>query len=69
MVSAWVEAEDNFGARRVFNADSLRANGYSAIRAELESGPLAPNIRPARATRRWADDGTFLIFGQVPGAL
>lgn len=69
MVAAGVKAEDDFGARRMFKTDSLRADGYSAIRTELESGPLAPNIRPARTMGRWADDGTFLIFGQVPGAL
>jgi len=69
MVSAGVKAEDHFGTRRVFDADPLRADGYPAIRTELEGGPLAPNIRPARTARRWADDGTFLIFCPVPSAL
>jgi len=57
MVPGGVEAEDNFGACRVFDADPLRADGHPAIRAELESGPLASNIRPARTARGWADGG------------
>ena len=68
-MSAGVKAEDDFGAWRVLDADTLGADGYTAVRAELESGPLAPNIRPAGTARCWADDGTFLIFCQVPGSL
>jgi len=68
-VPAGVEAENDFGAWRMFEADTLWANRHTAIGAELESGSLAPNIRPTGAARGWADHGAVLVFGQVPGTL
>lgn len=63
MVPTGVETEDDFGTWRVLEADMFGADGHTAIRAEFEGGPLAPNIRPAGAARRWADDGALLVFG------
>ena len=55
-MAAGVEAEDDFGTWRVFEADLLGADRYTTIGAELHNGSLAPNIRPAGAARRGADN-------------
>ena len=49
-----MEAENHLGARRMFEAQALSADGNAAIRADLESGADTPNIRPPRAARGWA---------------
>ena len=69
LMATRVEAEEDLGAWRTLQAKALVADGNSAIGADLQRGSEAPNIRPPRAARGWADDGTHFFFGQVPGAL
>jgi len=64
-----MEAEHDFGARRPFNAKALGTDGNPAVSADLEGGAEAPNIRPPRAARGWAQHGAFFFFGQFPGTL
>ncbi len=66
---ARMEAENDFGAWATFEANALLADGNPPIGADLQRGAQAPNIRPPWAGRGWADDRTFFLFGQVPGAL
>jgi len=69
VVAGGVEAENDFGSWGKFQAQALGANGNATIGADLDGGPNAPNIRPPRATRGWAQHGTFFFFGQIPGPL
>ncbi len=64
-----VEAENDFGAWRPFNAEARGADGNPTIGRDLEGGAQAPNIRPPRAAWGWAQYGALFFFGQVPGAL
>jgi hypothetical protein len=68
-MAAGMETEDDFGSWGMLEANALVADGNASIGADLQRGAEAPNIRPPRAGRGWADDGTFFLFGQVPGAL
>lgn len=64
-----MEAENDFGSRGMLETNAFIADGNSSIGADLQRGAEAPNVRPPWAGRGWADDGTFFLFGQVPGAL
>ncbi len=64
-----MKAEDDFGTRRVVEAKALVANRNPSVGADLQGASEAPNIGPPRATRGWANDRTFFLFGQVPGSL
>ena len=64
-----MEAEDDFGSRGMLEANALIADGNPSIGADLQRGAEAPNVRPPWAGRGWADNRTFFLFGQVPGAL
>ena len=64
-----MEAEDDFGSWRMFEANALLADGDPSVGADLQRGAEAPNIRPPWAGRSWADDRTLFLFGQGPGAL
>ena len=63
-----MEAEDDFGSWGMLEANALLADGDPSVGADLQSGAEAPNIGPPRAPRGGAEDGTFFLFGQVPGA-
>ena len=41
-----MEAQNDLGARRTFDAEALGADGHAAIRADLERRADAPNIGP-----------------------
>ena len=69
VMAGGVEAEEDFGARGMFDADALSADRNAAIGADLDGGAQAPNIRPPRAAWGWAEDGAFFQAGQIPGAL
>lgn len=64
-----MEAQNYFGARGAFDTQALSADWNTPIGAGFEGGANAPNIRPPRATGGWAQDGTFFLFGQIPGML
>ena len=68
-MSGRMEAEDDFGPRRVVEAKALVSDRNPSVGADLQRTLEAPNIRPPRATRGWADDRTLFLFGQVPGSL
>ena len=69
MMAGGMEAEDDSGTGRVFEAKALTADGDPSIGTDPQRGANAPNIRPPRAMRGRTDDGTLFLFGQVPGAL
>ena len=62
-----MEAEHDFGAGRLFQAQALGADGYAAIAADLEGGAHAPDIRPPGARWHWAHHRTVFLPGLVPG--
>src|SRR4051794_31525573 len=68
-MAAGMQAENDFGSRGMIEANALLADGDPPIGADLQGGPEAPNIRPPWTGRGGADDGTFFLFGQIPGAL
>ena len=69
MVACGVEAENDLGAWGMFQAQALGADRNASIGADHEGGSNAPNVRPPRAARGWAEHGTLFFFGQVPGPL
>jgi hypothetical protein len=64
-----MEAEDDFGAWRPFDAEAVGADGDPAVGPDLDRRAHAPNIRPPRAARGWAQHGALFLFGQFPSAL
>lgn len=69
VVTCGVEAENDFGAGRMFEAQALGADGNAAIGADLDEGAKAPNVRPPGAARGGTQDGALFLFGEVPGLL
>lgn len=69
MMACGMETENDLGAWRMFQAQALGADRNAPIRADHESGSSAPNVRPPRAARGWAQHGTFFFSGPVPGPL
>jgi hypothetical protein len=69
LMSRRMEAEDDFGPWGVVEAKALVSDRNPSVGADLQRASEAPNIRPPRATRGWADDRPLFLFGQVPGAL
>src|ERR1035441_1657453 len=61
MMAGGMEAENDFGTRGTLDAEALGADGNAAIRADPEGRADAPNIRPPRATRGWAEDGPGVV--------
>ena len=59
VVAGRMEAEDDFGAGRYFEAHALCADRHAAIGAGLDEGAEAPNKRPPRAAGGWAQDGAL----------
>jgi hypothetical protein len=53
----------------MFDAQALGADGNTAIGAELQRSPEAPNTRPPRAARSWVQNGPFFFLGEFPGLL
>jgi len=64
-----MEAENDLGARRAFDAEALDADGNTTVGADLQSGANTPNIRPPGAARGWAQDRAFCFHGEVPSFL
>ena len=69
VVAGRMEAEDDFGAGRCFEAHALCADRHAAIGADLDEGAEAPNKGPPRAAGGWAQDGALGPPGAVPGLL
>jgi len=68
-MSRRMEAEDDFGPWGAVEAKALVSDRNPSVGADLQRASEAPNIRPPRATRGWADDRPLFLFGQVPGTL
>ena len=64
VMAGGMEAEDDFGAGWLFEAEAFGANGDAAIVADFDLGADAPDIRPPRTDRRGAQHGTLGF--QVP---
>ena len=64
-----MEAQNDPGAWRTFDAEALAADGNAAIGADLERGANTPNIRPPRAGGGWTQNGPFFFLGEFPGFL
>ena len=69
VMTVGVNAEDDFGAGRDFEAEALGADGDAAVVADFDLGALAPNVGPPGAARHGPQDGAFFLFGGVPGVL
>ena len=68
-MAAGMEAQNDFCARRPFDAQTLCADWNAAIGADLNRGANTPNIRPPGATRGRAQDGALFFLCQFPGLL
>jgi len=68
-MAAGVETQNDFCARRSFDAQALCTDWNAAIGADLNGGANTPNIRPPGATRGRAQDGALFFFCQFPGLL
>ena len=68
-MASGVEAQNHFGASRIFEAEALGADGNTAIGADFDGGANAPNIRPPGTSGDGAQDGTLFFLGAVPSLL
>lgn len=68
-MAGWMEAENHLGAWGMFDAKALGADGNAAIGSDFEGSANAPDIRPPRAGRGWAQDRPFFFLGKFPGFL
>ena len=64
-----MEAEDDGGPSWMFESNALGADGNTSVGSDFQRGPQAPDIRPPRASRGGSQDGTLLLFGDVPSPL
>lgn len=64
-----MEAENNLGARGMFDSKALITDGNAAVGADFEGSSDAPNIRPPRAARGFSQDRALFLLGQFPGVL
>ena len=69
VMAGWVEAQDDGGAGRFFDAQAFGANGEAPVDANLEGGAHTPYIGPPRATWDRAQHGAIFLFGGVPSTL
>ena len=69
VVTGGVGAEDEPGAGFGFDSHGELANADAAVRADLDSGTLAPDERPPRAGRDGTQGGAVFFTSFVPGAL
>ena len=69
MMTCGMEAKHVLAARRSFRAQPLGADGHAAIRADLDRGAHAPDIRPP-GTAGCGPQGRALFFPRlIPGSL
>ena len=69
VMSAGMSAEDDLGAGRGFDAESLGGDGDAAIVSDLDEGALAPDEGPPGTARDGTEDGAFFFSGGVPSLL
>lgn len=67
MMTVGMEAKDDFGAGRFFDAQALRADGDAAVHTDFDKRAHTPHIIPPRTARGRAQDGAFFFFGVIPG--
>ena len=59
-----MEAEDDFGLGRFFDAQPLGADGHAPIGADFEECAHAPDVIPPGAARSRAQDGALFFFAK-----
>ena len=64
-----MEAKHDFGCRRFFDPQALRADGHATIAADVDGCSDAPHIIPPRAAGCWPQDGAFFFTGLIPRPL
>ena len=62
-------AAHDFGAGRLFDAQTLRTDGDAAVLADFQEGAHAPDVRPPRTFGGGAQNKAPFFFGEVPGGL
>jgi len=67
VVAGGMEAENDLGARGALHTEAEGTDDNAAIGADLNGGADAPNIRPPRASRGWAQHGPLCLRGHCPG--
>ena len=69
VMAGGMEAQNYFCPPGMLDAEALWADGDTAIGTNFDGGANAPNIRPPRTSGGWAQDGSLLFLGAVPGLL
>ena len=64
-----MEAQDDGGSPWMFESNALGADGHTSVRSDFQRSPQAPNIRPPGASWGGSQNGTLLLFGDVPSPL
>jgi len=68
-VAVGVEAMDDPRAWRGLNSEALSADGDASVGADLDGGPLTPDIGPPRADGGFAKGDTALTSGEGGGGV
>jgi len=68
-VAVGVEAVNDAGAGADTDAQALGVDGHAAIRADLERGALAPDVRPPRAAWSGAQGVALFAPGGAGGGI
>ena len=61
MVAGGMEAQHDFGTRRMFDAQALAADGNATVGTDFVGRTDAPNVRPPRAGRNGTQHGAFFF--------
>ena len=69
VVAVGIDAAGDHGAGRLFDAQALCGDGDAAVRADAGLRACAPDVRPPRATRGGAQDGSVFLAGEIPCGL
>jgi hypothetical protein len=64
-----MEAACDAGVWWLLEAQALAGESNATVWSDAGLGADAPEVRPPRATRRWAHDGAVFFSRQVPGGL
>ena len=61
VMTAGVNAEEDFGAGRDFQPEALGADGNAAVVGDFDLGALAPDVGPPGTAGHGAEDGAFFF--------
>ena len=68
-IAVGMDAAGDDGARRLFEAQALGGDGDATVRVDTCLGACAPDVRPPRAARSGAQDGTLFLARAIPCGL